>query len=930
MYFEAYMDDDLNYLMHYGTPRHSGRYPWGSGKDPYQHSGQWLAKVKELHDAGMSEKDIAKEFNLGSINHKTGELIPSSSALRAMKSIAKAEDRAEKEAQVARLKNKGYSNMEIGRRMGINESSVRNLLNPTLKARNDRTRQTADILANKVKEDKYIDVGEGVERQLNISKERLKTSIEMLKTQGYQISYVKVEQATNPGKYTSIKVLSKDDGRPSNEQWKDLNTHKDQIKSFNDVWIEDGRTVRNLKPPVSISSSRIAVNYATDDGKSGGKEKDGLIEINPKAEDLSLLGNRYCQVRIAVDDKYYAKGMAVYGDPKKFPPGKDIIVNTNKTKDVPLEGDKDHSVLKPMKDDPDNPFGSTVRQRTYTDKNGVKHQSPINIVNENEDWEKWAKNLPSQFLAKQPLPLAKQQLNKAYLQKENEYKEIMSLTNDTVKKHMLDSFADDCDSAAVDLKAAALPRQATHVILPVPSLKDNEVYAPNYKNGEEVILVRFPYSGPYESPRLIVNNNNKEAISMMGSARRAIGINTHNAEMMSGADFDGDTCIVIPTKGIKVRAGSPMEQLKDFDTQRDYPAYPGMPEVGPKTGFHKGMEMGKVSNLITDMTLKGAKADELAMAVKHSMVVIDAEKHNLDWRRSERENHIKELKTKYQGGPNAGASTLISRAKGQATRPEMKERIDIDPKTGEKIYTPTGRTYYNYKKDENGKYIQVGKEHQAMESTTKMANALNFGAHDAHILSSGTQMEEVYADHANRLHALANEARKSYLTTKDMKYVPSAAKVYSKEVDSLKEKLRVAMMNAPKERQAQLLTDKDVSEKLKANPDMDKDHIKKLKAQTLEGYRARVGASGKDSKIQITDKEWQAIQAGAISAARLKAIMLKTDQDRLKQLATPRENVKLTPAKEARARSLIAQGKTQAEVAEALGISVSTLQRAIK
>lgn len=25
-----------NYLVHYGTPRHSGRYPWGSGKEPYQ------------------------------------------------------------------------------------------------------------------------------------------------------------------------------------------------------------------------------------------------------------------------------------------------------------------------------------------------------------------------------------------------------------------------------------------------------------------------------------------------------------------------------------------------------------------------------------------------------------------------------------------------------------------------------------------------------------------------------------------------------------------------------------------------------------------------------------------------------------------------------------------------------------------------------
>ena len=923
MIFEDYMDEDLDYLMHYGTPRHSGRYPWGSGDNPYQHSGQWLAAVNDMRKAGMSERDIAAEFNLGTINHKTGEFRPSSDKLRAMKSIAKAEDRAEKEHTAATLKDKGYSNMEIGRRMGINESSVRNLLNPTLKARNDRTQVVANALSEKVKDAKYVDVGEGVERQLGCSKQKLKTAIAMLETQGYHISYVKVEQQTNPGKFTSIKVLSKDDGRPQPEQWKDLNAHKDQIKSFNDTWIEDGTTIRHMKPPVSISSDRVKINYATADGK-GGKERDGLIQINPNAEDLSLGGNRYCQVRIAVDGTHYLKGMAVYGDPKIFPKGTDIIFNTNKTADkTKME------VLKPLKEDQDNPFGATVRQRDYIGKDGKKHQSPINIVNEDKDWEKWSKNLPSQFLSKQSLPLAKQQLAKRYSEKKKEFEDIQKLTNPTVKKQLLESFADDCDSAAVDLKAAALPRQATHVILPVPSLKDTEVYAPNYKNGEEVVLVRFPYAGPFESPRLRVNNNNKEAQAMMGPARRAIGINTKVAEKLSGADFDGDTVIVIPTKGAKIKTADTLPGLKDFDPSEKYPAYSGMPKVGPKTGFNKGMEMGKASNLITDMTLGGATSSEIERAVRYSMVVIDAEKHNLNWRQAYIDNGIAQLKTKYQGGPRAGAATLISLAKSPATVPERANRVDIDPKTGEKVFKDTGRTYFKYKKQPDGSYLQVGKEQHATTSITKMEKALQTGDHDAHALSSGTRMENVYADHANRMHGLANAARKEYLATPDLKYSPSAKKAYAKEVASLDAKLNVAMMNAPKERQAQLLADKDVTQKLKSNPELDKDQIKRLRAQTLEGYRARVGASGKNSRIVLTDKEWEAIQAGAISNNKLKQIIMKTDQDRLKQLATPREQSSMTSGKIARAESLLAQGKTYAEIADSLGVSVSTLQKAL-
>ena len=199
------------------------------------------------------------------------------------------------------------------------------------------------------------------------------------------------------------------------------------------------------------------------------------------------------------------------------------------------------------------------------------------------------------------------------------------------------------------MKAAALPRQAAHVILPIGSLKDNEIYAPNYENGEEVVLIRYPHAGPFEMPRLRVNNNNEEGRKLLGNAKTAVGINSHVAAQLSGADFDGDTVTVIPTKGVKIRTAKYLSDLEGFDPKTRYSAYEGMPKTGPETGFHKQMQMGKVSNLITDMTIRNATEQEIARAVKHSMVVIDAEKHNLDWRASEKDNGIKELNKKYQG-----------------------------------------------------------------------------------------------------------------------------------------------------------------------------------------------------------------------------------------------------------------------------------------
>lgn len=165
----------------------------------------------------------------------------------------------------------------------------------------------------------------------------------------------------------------------------------------------------------------------------------------------------------------------------------------------------------------------------------------------------------------------------------------------------------------------------------------------HFRDGEEVVLIRYPHGGTFEIPRLKVNNKVPDAKKTLHNAQDAIGINAKVAERLSGADFDGDTVLVIPTSTAKIKTSKPLDGLKDFDPQRDYKAYPGMPEV-KGSGFNKQQQMGNVSNLITDMTIKGATPDELARAVRHSMVIIDAEKHNLNYKQSAIDNNIAELK----------------------------------------------------------------------------------------------------------------------------------------------------------------------------------------------------------------------------------------------------------------------------------------------
>lgn len=888
-------------LMHYGTPRHSGRYPWGSGDNPYQRSGDFLSRIEELKSQGLTETEIAKAMGMSTTQY------------RAQKSLAKDERRALDVARAKSLREDGLSLNEIAREMGFaNDSSVRSLLNERSEARMNQAKKTAEFLKEQIAEKGMIDVGTGVERELGISKEKLKEALAILEAEGYPVYGGRIQQATNPGKHTTLQVVCS----PGTEH-KEIYDY-DNIHSVKDyISYDDGESFRkSFVYPESMDSSRLKIRYAED----GGIDKDGVIEIRRGVEDLSLGESHYAQVRILVDGNRYLKGMAVYSD--DLPDGVDVVFNTNKKQGTPT-GD----VLKKITNDPENPFGSLIKehggQSYYDDPNG-KYTDPVtgkkqslSLINkraEEGDWGEWSDHLPSQFLSKQSMTLINKQLDLATKDKFAEFDEICSLTNPTVKKALLKSFADDCDSAAVHLQAAALPRQKYQVILPVTDMKDDEVYAPNYKNGEKVALIRYPHGGTFEIPILTVNNKQSTAKRMLDNALDAIGINSKVAERLSGADFDGDTVMVIPTGGkVKVTSTPPLKGLEGFDPKLEY--------GGKKEGTFKPMkntqtEMGKISNLITDMTLKGATQDELARAVRHSMVVIDAEKHKLDYKQSERDNGISALKKKYQGTVDEngryheGAATLISRAKSETSVLKRKGSPIIDKETGEQRY----KEVYEEYTDKNGK-VKV-----RTQASTKMAETK-----DARTLSSGTPQEEAYADYANNMKSLANRARREMMNTGKIAYSASAKRTYQAEVDSLEAKLNVALKNAPRERQAQILANAAVKAKKQENPDMTKGEIKKANQQALTAARNSVGA--KREPILITDREWEAIQAGAISENRLTQIINNVDTDKLRQRATPRATTTLSSAKVNKIASMNASGYTTAEIAEALGVSASTVSK---
>ena len=904
----------MDELMHYGMPRRSGRYPWGSGEDPYQHGGDFLSRVDELKKQGWTEtpENIKEAFGLTTTQYRTE------------KARAKDERRMQDVARAKSLKEDGLGATEIGRKMGINESTVRSLLNEHSEARMKQAKETAEFLKKQINEKGMIDVGTGVELELNISKEKLNQALSILEDEGYPVYKGGIPQVTNKGKQINQRVIC-----PPGTEHKDIYNY-DQVHSVKEYISRDGGKSYEKKftYPESMDSSRLMIRYKED----GGIEKDGVIELRRGVPDLDLGGSHYSQVRILVDGKRYLKGMAVYSD--DMPDGVDVIFNTNKSKNVPKM-----EVLKKIKDDPDNPFGSAIKdadqggQYWYIDKNGKKRLGLINKRADEGDWTEWKDKLPSQFLSKQPLSMAKKQLNLALADKAAEFDELKSLTNPTVKKNLLNSFADDCDSAAVHLKAAALPGQKYHVIIPVNSLKDNEIYAPNYENGTKLALIRYPHGGTFEIPICTVNNKHAAARKLLGTdIVDAVGINSRVAERLSGADFDGDTVMCIPTHDksgkVKIASTPPLKGLEGFDPKTAYPERPGM-----KYMKNTQTEMGKISNLITDMTLRGASQDELARAVRHSMVVIDAEKHKLDYKRSEIDNNIAQLKKDYQNG--GGASTLISRAKGEVSvdKRQGSPKVNLKDKDWYDPSRPEGSLLYKTADDLEYQVTKVNKKTGEISYVTKkrtQASTRMAETDDARSLISdaNTPMERVYAEYANNMKNMARQARIEAAYTGKIAYSPSAKKTYKAEVESLEAKLNKSLINAPKERKAQLLANAEVAAKKKANPDMTPGDLKKASQQALSKYRESVGA--KRNPIVITDKEWEAIQAGAISENKLIKILNHTDKDNLRQRATPRTTSTLSTAKINKIKAMNASNYSLSEIAKALGVSTSIVSKYLK
>lgn len=971
-------------LMHYGTKRHSGRYPWGSGENPYQRDNKgFLQRYHDLEKQGLTQKEIAKLMGITTVNPQTGKVEGNMRLIRAKISAAKKEKiREDMQAVYDRRYKAQMSPKAIAEELGLSETTVRNYLKPVAAEKLKQKNAVVDMIRNEVNEKGYVDVSKGSNYNIGISQDKLEKLCKQLRDEeGYSLKKLMIKQLAT-GQFTTMNVLCK-----KGTTLKDAYDHVTDIKPLGQYTIHDtdGTTKLGMLPPKSVSMSRVEINYP---GSGTGDLKDGMIELRRGVPDLNLGNAKYAQVRIAVDDEYYLKGVATYGDPKDFPPGKDIIFNTTKKEGQPM-----NKVLKELKTDTDNVFGATILQdkdlnrvsQFYYNKDGEKLQSALNVVSEEGNWDKWSKNIASQMLSKQSPDLARKQLGLAIANSRSELDDIMHLTNPVLKKKLLEEYANGADADAAHLKAAALPRQSTKLIIPVTTLKDNEVYAPSYRNGETVVLIRYPHQGIFEIPELKVNNNNTQGRRILGTTPTdAIGINSHVAERLSGADFDGDTVVVIPVKNaagvrtVPIKTAEPLAGLKNWDPKTLYKLPDDAPNIDTAT---KNQQMGIVTNLITDMTLKGASLPEIERATKHAQVIIDSEKHHLDYKKSAVDNNISELHEKWQGKKTGGASTIVSRAEGESHLPTVKGYYKIDEKTGKKIVVPTGDMHlkivspakkkditeeqwqtfneidkaYRKAKQEEAAYIKTltpeqqakyvpkvkyptekingirVKEVPTTYKTTKMA-----AEEDAYNLTSNPSnpnaMEKAYADYANSMKSLANQARKEMTKIEGSKRNPSAEKTYAKEVESLNNKLINALKNAPKERQAQIHANSVVSAELYNHPEykQDPDKMKRLRMQALNSSRVLYGADKKAVQITITENEWKAIQSNAISPTKQREIFDNCDADILRQLAMPKTNKKvLSTAKVARIKSMKNAGYTMQEIADELGVSTSTVSNAI-
>lgn len=885
----SYTESDV--ILHYGRGHQSGgksgRYPWGSG-DSRIH---FTEAVNTLKESGITDKtQQAKALGI-SRNELQAHLSGERNAIK-----------EEITRRGHELVGTGLSVNQSAKELGVPEASLRLYLSDTAPsthaARIERAKQVTDMYRKALAEQSgYIDVGAGTEHQIGITKYQKDMALESLKSEGYSVHKVRLRNLTNPDKPITTQVLTK------NPDLYDV-----QGKHALDVQLPnyqyEGVKLTGIKKPVDVPWSEVKISY----GKNGENDKDGTILVRRGLPEADMGGAHYAQVRISVGGTHYMKGMAMYGDDADFkglPSSTKFIFHTNKPSSKAPQ-----DVLKKQKDNPLNPFESSIRRQK-----GV-----FNIVNQEGDWAEYRTTLASQFLSKQSVSYVKERLADTFKRDKTDYNDIMSVTNPVIKKKLLADLVGDpadttkrgsIDTKQFHMRAVGEAGTRYKTLISNPWLKINEVYAPDYENGDHLVLVRYPHGGTFELPDLVVNNKASKSKKLLGNAIDGIGIHPETAKKLSGADFDGDTVIAIPNNHGKIKYRKSLPGLKEFDpndyeltSKADLPyegtrknrytgadekvtIYPGK-HITPR---YKQTEMGNVSNLITDMTIKGATDTELARAVKYSMVVIDSEKHHLDYGAAKSAYAINALQKKYMtkinpdtGRKSVGANTLISVAKHESEKGE-------------------------------GKGSLVSK----LASEGKLSK-----------INSGSPVEKVYQTYIENLQSIKNEGQKAISTIDIPKRDPKATKLYSKEVISLNSKIKSIASQAPLERKAQVEANSAFKEYIESNPTISSDRKKSLKSEMLNNARLSNGIDPYDKKVHISEPEWDAIQANAISKTSLEKLLSKADMDELRGYATPKTKLTVPPAKLASIKRMMADDRyTLAEIAQSTGISANTIKSAL-
>src|SRR5699024_3398393 len=240
------------------------------------------SRVNELKGSGKSEREILdiinselpKEYQLGTTEFRVAQR------------RAKHDRRQLQYDRIRSLKEDGLTATEIGREMGLNESTVRSILNSGVTERVGRAEEIAKTLKDEVDRKGMIDISEGAERVLGVTEGQLDEAAYILEAEyGYKRYGVGVKNTTNPRQQTNTTVLAK----PEFDQ-KYAYQHQDQIQALGDYHFDsDTGVARKLQRPSSLDSSRVAVRYAED----GGIDKDGVIEIRRGVADLDLGKSHY-------------------------------------------------------------------------------------------------------------------------------------------------------------------------------------------------------------------------------------------------------------------------------------------------------------------------------------------------------------------------------------------------------------------------------------------------------------------------------------------------------------------------------------------------------------------------------------------------------------------------------------------------------------